>query len=321
MTNKQIVEKIKKAKNIAIFGHRDPDYDACGAMFGLRDFCHKIGKSADVFAEKMWDDILSHIFPMSETKSEFHCENYDLILIVDLHLVGRLEKPFQEEVLKCKNIVIIDHHMITKNDILPTKNFWIEDKAAASMLVLDLFREQGIVPSTKGATYLYAGIMGDTDRFLHSNLSKEVFEDAMFLMENNADIQFVYNYMYRYVTREQIKVNQVLYNKLVYLEGGKVAYVIFTLKDMKKLNVKVDTIKEFSNTIVCIKDVEVSFLIYEVEKNKFKFSVRSSEVNLIPFCSKKGGGGHKNASGFALEMSKGQIKKNMPQWSKEIFNG
>ncbi len=322
ITNKKIIEKVKKAKNIAIFAHRDPDPDALGSMFGFGEFCQKMGKNYSIFAVNKYDNYLNHIFPMDRTKQEFVSTDFDLVVLLDVHSIDRIEVLFQEEVSKAKDIMIIDHHKVSENEKFEFKNAKImPEMAAASEIVLSLFRDENIKPSKECATYLYAGLMGDTDRFLHSNLSQRVFEDAIFLMQCGAYIQHVYDFMYRYITKEDIKVNQYLYNNITYLDGGKTAFVIFSIRDMKKLGVGIDAVKEFSNTLIRIKGVELSFLIYERVPKEYKISMRSASVNLVPFSNKMGGGGHPNATGFSVFYGKTKIKQEIPKWSLEILNG
>lgn len=322
ITNKQIVKEIKKSKNIAIFSHRDPDPDALGSMFGFREFCQKMNKKAVIFGENKHDNYLNFIFPMSEVSQNFVAGDFDLVVMLDVHSIERVDDLFQEELANVENLMVIDHHRVTE-----TENFSIEmarimpEMAAASQIVLSLFRDSKTKPSKECASYLYSGLMGDTDRFLHSNLSKAVFDDATYLFECGADVQHVYDYMYRYVTKEDIRVNCYLYNNITYLNGGRAAYIIFSKRDMEKLNVDVESIKEFSNTLIRIKGVELSFLIYERAAKEYKVSLRSNNADVLPFSSKMGGGGHPKASGFSVFYGKTKIKQEIPKWSSEILNG
>ena len=237
MTTKQILQRLEKAKNIAIFSHKGPDPDAYGSLFGMRGFCRQIGKNADVFLKDNTQINLSNIFPIDEAKTEFDEKNYDLVVIVDLHMLDRINEVFREKIKNFKNKLVIDHHVVVRDEELITSNARISDVAAASMLIIDLYREAGIMPDKDTATYLYAGIMGDTDRFLHTNLSKQVFEDALLLFESGAQVQNIYDFMYRYTTPEEIRVNKAIYNRMHYFLDGKAVYVIFTQKDCKKMKV------------------------------------------------------------------------------------
>ncbi len=320
MNKSEIIKKIKSAKKIAIFAHRDPDPDACGSMFGLRAFCRELGKDAVVFAKKTKPKYLHHIFPLDEAREDFLSSDFDLVIFTDIHTINRTEKIFQNELNKAKNIVILDHHLINEAEGVASKNYWIEDWASCSQMIIELFNQEKLKPSSECATYIYAGLMGDTDRFLHTNLNKKVFEYAIFLQDCGAKIQHVYNYLYRYITQDQIRINKYFLNNLKFVQNGKIGYVIFTQKDMQKFGFDMDDVKSFSNEITTIKDVEVSFFCYEREKGIFKISMRSCGKDVAEIAQSKGGGGHKCAAGFEIKCRPNEVEKYIPVWAKEIFN-
>ncbi|MBR1890221.1 MAG: bifunctional oligoribonuclease/PAP phosphatase NrnA [Clostridia bacterium] len=321
ITTKKALAIIKKSKNIAIFAHKEPDPDACGSMFGLRDFCQKIGKNADVIMEEAPAAFMQNVFPCKEAVKTFSPEKYDLVVMTDLHDATRLNSSFVEKVQNFKNILIFDHHEVGANEKLITDNCIIKTVAAASMLIVDLFEEAKVEPSKDGATYLYAGIMGDTDRFLHTNLTEKVFENAIYLMKKGADIQKVYDSFYRNVSLKSIAVRKLLYRKMTYLRRGAGVYAIFTNRDIKRLGADIDDIKQYSNTMIRIEGVRVSFLIYQMPTGEFKVSMRTTDLDLVPFAQKMGGGGHKCASAFTTDLSDVEIKKKITSWCREILNG
>lgn len=319
---KKIIEKLKSAKKIAIFAHADPDPDACGSIFGLKEFCSAIGKGADAFL-KTASKSLNEIFPIKSEKTEFYAKDYDLVALVDIHSIERTDKCFMEELSKCENFVVIDHHAVGEcEELVPCDCQISPEKASASQMMLELYRAENLRPTKQSATYIYAGMMGDTDRFLHSNLSEEVFDDAKYLMQCEANIQFVYDKLYRSVSKEEIIVKKFLYNNVKFLEDGKFAYLICTQEDMQKLGVSVSQVKLIANEIRSFDGVEISMLVYEKSHNVFKMSVRSSSAyDLVPFVNKYQGGGHQCAAGFQLDGTKEQMEENLPKWAKEILNG
>lgn len=320
-TCKQLIQKIKSAKNIAIFAHRDPDPDACGASLALRDFCRELGKNAESFCEH-YSEYVENIFPMKEFKSKFLAKDYDLVAFVDMHTENRLEPGFVEEIKKCKNVIVIDHHVLTEMEVVPTKIFRIVKKASASQLVLDLFREVDKAPALETATYLYAGLVGDTDRFLYLATEGDVFSDAKYLLECGVDFVDVYNKMFRTISHKEIILSKYLYSNIKYLADGKIVYIIFGKKTLNKLGATVDDVKIFSNSLLNIKGAKWSLLIYETEKNNFRFSMRSvPEINLVPLANSMNGGGHKNASAFSTNIKKCQIKNAIKSWSNGVLNG
>ncbi len=321
MTNKQIIEKISKAENIALFAHIEPDADACASMFGLRDFCQILGKNAVLFCGH-YGEFVSNLFPVEQFKTEFSSKDYDLVVLLDLHVEHRIDACFVGEFRKCKNVLVLDHHVVDEKETVPTKNYRILHKASASQLVLDLYREIGQKPSKETATYLYTGLVGDTDRFLYLAGLGEVFEDAKCLLDCGVDFSEIYNKMYRTISHKEITLTKFLYSNICYFSDKKVALMVFTGKDLKKLGANTDDVKLFSNTLLNIKGVKWSLLVYEVEKNLFKFSMRSApELDLIPLAIKMGGGGHKNAAAFTMQIKASQIKKTVKSWVDGVLNG
>lgn len=322
MTKNRLLSKIKEAKNIAIFTHKNPDPDAYGSVFAMREFCRGLGVGADIFAIKNKTGYLDNLFPLEELKTDFVSAKYDLVVLLDLHQINRLSPEFENEVRKFRNMIVIDHHKVAESNNLPSQDFLILDNYAANCEILTEFAvECGLKICPKTATYLYTGLMGDTDRFLHNNLSKHVFETAMLLYDKNADVQRVYDFLYRYRTRQQLDVQKFLLSTIVFLEGGKAAYAIYTLEDLKALGADQEDVKLFSNDITTVKGIELSFLCMEYSKDFFKFSVRSTGINTVKFATKMGGGGHICATGFEKKISKSELTKQLPFWIKEILNG
>ncbi len=322
MTMNRILAKIKLAKKIAIFAHKNPDPDAYGAMFAMREFCRNLNIEAEIFAIKNRKGYLDNIFPLEEVRTDFKSEDFDLVIILDLHLIGRLASEFVFEVEKCKNIIVIDHHKIVEGDVLPTKNYLIMDDYAATCEILTDFAVEcdlKITPTI--ATYLYTGLMGDTDRFLHNNLTRHVFETAILLYDKKAEIQHVYDFLYRYKTQQQLEIYKYMLDNLTYYEGKKAVCSIFTLKDLQRLGADQEDVKVYTNDLVKIKGVELSILGIEYKKNYFKFSLRSNGLNTVNFATRMGGGGHVCASAFETEISLKELKKLMPKWIKGIVNG
>jgi len=319
-TNKKAIEIIKKSNKIAIFSHREPDPDACGSMFGLQDLCQKMGKKADVFVCDTPADYIVNIFPFKKAKFEFHPDQYDLVIVSDLHSIERLSSIYQQKIADFKNVLIVDHHIVGEGEKVITKNCVIKQVAAASMIVVDLFAEAGLTPSKKGATYMYAGIMGDTDRFLHSNLTTDVFDKAAFLMKHGAAVQEIYDSFYRKITRKSIATQKALYSKMRFINRGKAVYAVFTTQNLKHAKIDVEDVKALSNSLIRIDGVCLSFLIYQLSDGIFRVSMRSSADDLVPLANKMNGGGHNFAAAFNYEGDFLSLRKNVMLWAKEIMH-
>lgn len=324
---KQITDKINKAKNIALFAHNNPDADAYGSMFAMQEYCKGLNKNVEVFAIKNPPCFLDEIFPLVELCSNFSAKNFDLIICLDMHTIARLSKQFLDEFKLAKNVIVIDHHKIAENDDCFCKNIFLQpEKAATCEIIADMFCRLNVKISPKIATYLWAGIMGDTDRFLHDNLNADLLRSAANLLDMGADAQLVYDSFYRNTTLKEQQIWNAYLKKMKFYESGKVAAVIFTLKDAKKLGIDINDVKKFANEIVRFKGVEDSILVMEYAKNDFKVSLRAdgnkihNADNALRLSQRHGGGGHLRASGFELQCSLREMKKKVVQFAKELVS-
>lgn len=321
MTSKQILSVLSKSQNIAIFPHVNPDLDAYGSAFAMKEYLKNSGKNAEIIAIQDDENYLNKIFPLKELKTEFIPAEYDTILMVDLHESSRVHKKFLKDISNFKNIVVIDHHELKEQELFQTKNRIIDNSyAACSQLIGQIFVDNNIEITKKMATYLWAGVIGDTGRFLHSNLTKDVLKIAEILMEKGAEVQKVYDSIYRQNSLKQIRIRNAFVDKMKMLNDGKIAYVIFTLRDKKKFGVIDDDIKTNVNELINIEGVDLSIVCREAEHNYYKISLRSSaNFNSQKFCAQFGGGGHKCAAGFELATTKRKLEKMIPIWVKDFL--
>lgn len=311
-----IKKKICEAKQIAIFGHLNPDLDCFGAMFGAKYLCESLGTKCDMFSNFSDDLFLLNIFPKKVFKEKFIKENYDLILIVDCNLLDRIDDAYREN-LKGKKLLIIDHHK--QNIIEDNADFYIEpQKCSASMVVFELLEKLKIKLSAEYATYIFAGLVGDTGRFLHTNTDADTFICASKLINAGADIQKVYDVIYRSLTMDQAKLRDFMFTKLQN-NGKNICYLVVSIKDLDRLRAKVEDVKMFVDELNKIKDYDVVMIAYETKPNEFKVSLRSKNgVDVFGVANRYGGGGHKMAAGFSISGDKKKVGKKLKAICEEF---
>ncbi len=320
LTLEQVVETIQNASNIAIFAHRNPDPDACGSMFAMQRLCQKLGKKAEVFTKVLPDSNLRSIFPIETSKEAFEGE-FDLFILLDVHVQSMIEPEFLQTLLDNQGkILIVDHHLMLDEKGFETDKVYIETTASASQLVLKLFKTASVEVDSETANYIYTGLTGDTARFLHSNTTQQVFEAAQFLVQRGADLQKIYNGLFRSKTMKHLHIQKFFSNNVRFLHDNQVGFVIFGQKDMKKLGAGPEDIKFLFNEITSIKGVCISFLCTEREKNFFKISLRANHnINVVNFANSMGGGGHVSAAGCEATSTKRKLAKQIEDWAEVIL--
>lgn len=315
MTASELSARIKSAKRVAIFGHMHPDLDCFGAMLGAKFLCESLGVKCELFAEFMKNLPFLRIFPEIYFKNDFDKRKYDLALVVDCNEISRIDKKYQADVSE-KKILFIDHHEL--NIALEGADFYVyPKKCSASLIVFELLEKLNFKPSAEYATYIFAGIVGDTNRFLHSNTDASVFASASKLLKLGADCQKVYDVVYRSMSLSNARLRDYLFSNLK--AGGKACYVAISQKDLEKLSSSVEDVKMFVSDINQLAEFSVAMVAYEIGENKFKVSMRSKNgVDLLKVAFKYDGGGHKEASGFYLTGDKSQVLKKLALISKEF---
>ena len=317
MTSKEIKKLICSAKNVAIFGHQNPDLDCFGAVFGAKYLCEKLGAKATIFSIPPKNSFLLNIFDGKEIESEFFSENFDLVIILDCNLFSRLEKKYREEVKKINNILVIDHH--PQVEVENGCKFLIDkNKSSASLIILEILNELKIPLTKEVATYIYAGVVGDTGRFLHTNTDVATFEGAIALLKSGADIQKVYDVVYRSKTLTQIKIRDYLFS-IYKLSPKNVCYLVISKKMLEKVGGSVEDVKLFIDDLNQIKEFNVVMMAYEIENENYKVSCRSKNgYEVAGVAVRHGGGGHKMAAGFSLKGSVKQVEKALEKISEEF---
>ncbi len=315
--SQKMFKQLQNAKSIAIFTHVNPDPDAYGSAFAFRQMFRDLGKMAEIFAVKNAEGSLDEIFPLNELRTDFKAADFDAVILVDANEILRVHESFVTGIKKAKELFFFDHHVQEKVDI---KNSLIDNNCAScTQLLTHVMQVNNLKITPEIATYLYAGLIGDTDRFLHNNLSHDVFETAIVLFDAGADAQFVYDKLYRSNTMKSIDVQNKFFKNTKFENNGKTCYTIFTLKNLKKLGVDQEFVKNYTNCTINLVGVLATFLCIEYKKNSFKISIRTKQLNAQKFAKNFDGGGHVCASGFVFNGSFSQLKKAAKDWCKEIL--
>jgi len=91
-------------------------------------------------------------------------------------------------------------------------------------------------------------------------------------------------------------------NGLKFACNGKISWFILTKKMQEEIGAKKEHIDGFTEFVRTIINVEVSFMIQEIDANSFRINFRSTGNHIVNDIAKTfGGGGHKFAAGAKVE--------------------
>jgi phosphoesterase RecJ-like protein len=293
-----ILSAIKKYPKIVVFRHVIPDFDALGTQWGVATWIKDNFPSKQI--KVVGEDhptFTPRLYPKMQKVSQKFFDKKTLCIVVDTANMERIDdKRFNLGGMLIK----IDHHpnLNPYGDLCLVET----DTCAASELWMKMVMSYGdkYKLTKKAATYLYAGIAGDSGRFMYKSTTPQTFEIAKILLETGINAHDdVYLKMYE-KTLEDLKITAYLLNQYKISPKG-VAYYVLTHQEQSDLGMLSSQGKDSVNMFSNIKDIHIWCSISEDKKdNVWRVSIRSKKVTINQVAQKYGGGGHAQASGCKL---------------------
>lgn len=320
-TAAQVRSLLSSSQKIIITTHQRPDGDAIGSSLGLLLYLKKKNHQVNFISPTDYPDFLKWmpgnehtiIFENEASKSQQLIEQASLIFCLDFNTLKRLEElgTWIEKSTALK--ILIDHHL--EPDPFAVHQFWNPKSSSTAELVYDFILTMGDeeLIDVAIATCLYSGILTDTDRFRIPTTSPAVHRIVADLMEYTIDHTAIYQELYEtfsenrlrffgYCIREKLEVIPDLHSGIIALEN----------KDLNRFNTQLGDTEGLVNYPLWIKDVVVSALITQKQK-EVKLSLRSKgSFSVEKICREHfNGGGHRNASGGSSQLSVKETKEKL----------
>ena len=177
MIKKDLWEYIKQWDTIIIHRHVRPDPDAIGSQCGLKELIRATFPDKDVYAVGTTVDDLEYLDKMDEVTEEKY--EQALVIVTDTANIKRIDG---EHYKMAKQWIKIDHHPL---DDSYGEIEWVNtDASSCCEMIADMWLSypDEIKMTAKAARLLYAGIVGDTNRFLYDATSPFTMQISAELM-------------------------------------------------------------------------------------------------------------------------------------------
>lgn len=282
----QVIELIEQFDTICIFRHILPDGDANGSQFGIKSWIENKYPEKKVYA--LGKERENTFFP-SCWHEEIDYSNA-LAIVCDTSNHERIDG---EGYSKCGKIVKLDHHPVVDNygDI----NVVDEMACATCELIGALLMDQNEMLTLETATYLYCGLLTDSQKFSIPSVTKRTFRVAAYLVSFGVDIQKCNQKMFSNNLVEY-EFESYIRTKVQFVEDG-LAYVITNIHDYEQFGLTFEKAKEKVNVMANVDEFEVYCLYTEQSEGLYSASFRSKRTVLNDIAAHFGGGGHNFASG------------------------
>ncbi|MFT8400314.1 MAG: bifunctional oligoribonuclease/PAP phosphatase NrnA [Lentilactobacillus diolivorans] len=296
----QILNAIKKYQTIIIHRHKRPDPDAIGSQMGLAQIIQASFPSKTVLcAGKQY-----HGFDWLGKTDEISDDQYKdaLVIVVDTANQPRID---DDRYSKGKMLIKIDHH---PNDDAFGDLMWVVPEASStSELIYDFFdaNQKELTLPAEGARLLYAGIVGDTGRFMYPSTSPHTLAVASKLTTYDFSASEV-NKIEDEIDIPLARLSAYVYENLTMLDSGA-AYLVLSNDVLEPFKLGDDSTSAVVPLPGKIKEV-MSWAIFVQQKDgTFRIRLRSKGPAINELAKKYGGGGHPLASGAVVE-NEDQIK-------------
>ena len=291
---RQIIDTIEKYEKIIIHRHVRPDPDAYGSQLGLQELIKTNYPEKQVYAVGTHEETLTYL----GTQDQIDRSVYEgaLVIVTDTANTERIDS---EHYLAGDQLIKIDHHP----DEDPYGDVkWVNTAASStSEMIYSLFEEGresfGWKMTTDAARLLFAGIVGDTGRFMFPSTTVATFEAASALIKFDFDRAELFAGMYE-IKRELLHLKGYIYQHFVMDENGA-AFVKIDKAILEQFNV---TASDTSQLVGALGDVQgiCAWTIFIEEEDQIRVRLRSKGPVINKLAAQFGGGGHPLAAGASV---------------------
>lgn len=288
---RQIIDTIQQYDKIILHRHVRPDPDAYGSQFGLKALIEANYPDKEVYAVGEHDDSLTFLAQPDEIADTVF-ENA-LVIVTD---TANTERVDDQRYTNGAYLIKIDHH---PNDDQYGDYLWVDTTASScSEMIYGLYEEaketHGWKMSDDAARLLFAGIVGDTGRFLFPSATLKTFETAGHLIQFDFDRNAVYDGMYE-MDRKILHLQGYLYQNFVIDEHGA-AYIKVTNDVLRQFEVTPSETSLLVGSLGNVKGI-CAWVIFIEEGETIRVRLRSKGPIINQLAKKYNGGGHPLASG------------------------
>jgi phosphoesterase RecJ-like protein len=295
---KKIDDIIGDARTIGISGHVRPDGDCVGSCMALYNYLKKNRSDLTV---KVYLEYVDNKFGLIENIQEIDTNGYDgtiydLFISLDTASLDRLGFNL-EFFTNAKRTVCIDHH--ASNNGYADYNYIVPEASSASEVLFHVLEEDKFDKSI--AEPMYMGIAHDSGVFRFQSTTAQTMRIAAEMIEFGVMPNVILEETFYRKTYDQMMVTAKIQSETVLCMDGKCIYGFCTAETMKKYHVTVNDLDAVIASIRNVEGAEVAVFAYQLEENKYKFSLRSKKyVDVSKIAVGFGGGGHVRAAGFEI---------------------
>lgn len=289
----QIIDEIQAYETIIIHRHVRPDPDAYGSQCGLAEIIKETYPQKMVYRVGQEDPSLRFLSKLDEIPDSTY--EGALVIVCD---TANAERICDDRYKLASKLIKIDHH---PNDDQYGDLIWVDtDSSSTSEMIYELYlagENQGWRMTKEAARLIFAGIIGDTGRFLFKSTNTKTFHYAGELLSYGFSMTELYDELYRMKLHIAKLSGYVLENFTLHEEG--VASMRITQEILQRYNALPSEASQLVGMLGNLEGIKAwVFFIEEADQVRVRLRSKGPIVNQI--AKKYNGGGHPLASGASI---------------------
>lgn len=288
-------KQIESAHTIALLTHINPDADTLGSALGMWHILTKMQKKCVVVNTTALPYNLDFLPGIEKVKKTLP-KNVDLMISFDCGSFDRLGIEKKDAFL-----INFDHHK--SNTLYGDINIIEPTFAATSQVVYKFCKVSGFDVNKDAALCFYTALVDDCGFFKYDTVNADVFAFAKELCEIGVSPEYVANELTMREPLSKLRLIAMVLETLELLCDGEVGVIELTQQMLRKSGGTKEMADEALNMVRSLATVEVAILLRQEEDGRIKVSLRSKRyVDVSKIAMYFGGGGHKRAAGFTLDI-------------------
>jgi phosphoesterase RecJ-like protein len=320
-----IVNHLKKSRNVLITSHINPDGDAIGSLVALGVALEARGIEATLFNESPIPAVYRFLPGVERITQDIKKENtFDTAIVLDCGDIVRVGSR-ADRVSAIPAVINIDHHVT--NSRFGDLQIIDATACASAEIVYRLIRAMGIEIDLTMATSIYTGIVTDTGSFRFSNTNHAAFAICDEMVQKGVQPYNVAQHVYGTYSLGRIKLLNLALESIEISSNGNVSMMMLTRQMLNDTGTHPEDADGLINYARRIEDVKLAAMIQEQENGhhgpddikEYHVSLRSDgSVDVAAIAAGFGGGGHPSAAGFGIKTTLSDLKDKLIQLSETI---
>lgn len=295
-----------------ITAHNNADFDCLSSMVAAR----KLYPQAVLIFPGSQEQSLRNFFIQSATYlynfysfKDIDPDSVETLVVCDTRQKSRLShiSPLLEK--KGLTIHSFDHHPDSDDD-LSTDYQLIRPWGSTIAILVPLLKEKDIQINEDEATMMGLGLYEDTGCFTFSSTTSHDFEAALWLKEQNMDVNFISDFLNRELNAEQVSILNTLLNSASRHTINDIDIYLTSIsidRYIRDFAVLVHKMMEIENIKVLFALARMQDRIHVIARSQYK------NVDAGRICASLGGGGHAYAASATIK------DKTLAQVQDELF--